>query len=99
MIYTVGHTANYLAAIERHGTIQKTGRIEPCGALPDGYEGGFAFRTIDEARRLLVMIGHLNDWQVFGLDADWERDTVPAADGWWHNLIRHADIIVLPESA
>ncbi len=32
---------------------------------------------------------------MFGLDADWEKDTVASKDGWWHNLINSSYIIDL----
>lgn len=99
MIYTIGHKVNYLNAIEKHGTIQKLGK-KPPGDDPDypnGYPGGYAFRTLEDARRGLVEEDKHGTWAIFGIDADWEQDTEPSNDGWYHHLIRDADIVPLNE--
>lgn len=100
MIYTIGHKENYLAAIREHGAIQKLGRRPPgfFDDYPDGYPGGYAFKTIEDAKRGLVEEDEHVTWAVFGLEAEWERDTTPAKDGWWHELLNDANIIVLFET-
>lgn len=98
MIYTIGHRENYLKAIQEHGVIQKLGRRLPDARndfFPDGYPGGYAFQTYEDAQRGLAEEDKHGTWCIWGLDADWERDTAPAKDGWWHNLIKDADIIPL----
>jgi hypothetical protein len=99
VIYTVGHKANYLQAIadSDEGCIQKVGKTDDLNGQP--YPGGYALRTYEDAQRLLEEVGHVDDWAVFGLDADWEQDTEPSQDGWWHNLLRDAWIIVLEEQS
>ena len=101
MIYTIGHKTNYLAAIQREGVIQKVGKRLPGEDpnYPDGYPGGYAFRTLEDAARGLLEEDKSGKWGIFGMDADWERDTELADDGWWHHLLKDADIIVLPETS
>lgn len=99
MIYTIGHRVNYLKAMQEvGGSIRKLGK-RGSGEhtdFPMGYPGGFAFQTIEEAQRAIEEHDKLGEWGVFGLEADWEIDTEPSPDGWWHNLLRDATIIVIP---
>jgi hypothetical protein len=98
MIYTIGHKENYLAAIAERGTVHKIGKREPnmrAEIYPNGYPGGYAFLTIEDAQRRIVEEGKVGEWDVFGLEADWESDTEPAPNGWWHNLLFDAALIVL----
>lgn len=100
MIYTIGHRENYLKNIERYGTIQKLGRLAPGvdDRYPEGYPGGYAFKTLEDAQRGLIEENPSGTWAVFGIEADWDQDTAPDSDGWWHSLLKDADIIVLPET-
>ncbi len=81
MIYTIGYSANLQQAIAKDGPVKQL----------DGY----AFKTLTDAFRMICEINHLDDFCIFGLDADWENDTTPSTDGWWHDLINDANIIVL----
>lgn len=90
MIYTIGHEGNYLANIEKYGTIHKLGKT-------DDYSGGYAFKTREDARRRIDEKYPNRGFAVFGLKADWNLDTVPSDDGWWRNLIRDAEIVVMAE--
>lgn len=93
MIYTIGNRENYLAAISDSGKIQKVGRhTQTDGTL---YPGGYAFQTIEAAQQRIAEEGQVGKWSVFGLDAEWDSDTEQAVDGWWHNLLVDADIVVL----
>jgi len=100
MIYTVGNREGYLRLIFDMGTILKIGKcavedfVGDKKEFPDGYPGGYALRTIKDGERLIKELNR-PDFAVFGLNADWERDTEPAGDGWWHYLLRDAEIIVL----
>lgn len=100
MIYTIGDRDNYLAAIQRDGIIQKLGKKQPGEHpdYPDGYPGGYAFQTLDDALRGLREEDQSGRWTVFGMDANWEQDTEPDQGHWWHSLKKEADIIVLPET-
>ncbi len=96
MIYTVGHKANYLKAIaeSEEGRIYKVGRTDDLDGQP--YPGGCAFKSLEDAQRMLKENGHTSDWAIWGIDADWENDTAPnQGGGWWHDLLRDAWIIPL----
>jgi hypothetical protein len=97
MIYTVGNKANYLKTISEAGVIRKVGRREVGDPhLPNGYNGGCAFRTAEDAQRFIDEQEKSEVWGVFGLLANWGTDTVPNADGgWWHDLIHDAEIVLL----
>lgn len=98
MIYTIGHEQVYLEAIadSPDGMIQKMGRRGPCKQFPDGYEGGYAFQSIEDAQRRIDLEYPTRDFVVFGMRANWETDTEPnREDGWWHNLLNDAEIVRL----
>jgi hypothetical protein len=88
-IYTIGHRANYLKAIAQ----SDTGTIKKLGKSKD-YPGGYAFLTREDAERRIQEAYANRGFAVFGLKAHWEHDTEPST-GWWHNLLRDAEIIVL----
>lgn len=100
MIYTIGSRENYLNAIENSdgGYIEKLGRYpresgEYVNTRPDGYVGGTVVQTFEDALRLLdTMPGAYCIW---GVDANWETDTVPSKNGWWHDLLYDSRIISL----
>ena len=89
IIYSIGHRKTYLRGLEE-GNLLKRGRY-------DDYPGGYAFRTKENAQRRIDE-AYDDTYAVFGLDADWERDTVPSQNGWWHALIVDRPIIALQES-
>lgn len=95
MIYTVGNEQSYRRQM-RNGPTHKVGRRPPGDSrFPDGYAGGYAVRTIEDGERLIEEMGQGRDWAVFGMEADWETDTVPSANGWWHALLRDALLVDL----
>jgi len=95
MIFTIGNRKNYLQFIMDYGVPEKLGKQPPNERFPDGYPGGYAFLTMADAERRIQEAGY-RDFAVFGLDADWQEDTEPSTDGWWHNLLVDADIVLLP---
>jgi hypothetical protein len=96
MIYTIGHEESYMQAIAKSetGVIQKTGRLK-ADDYGGPYSGGYAFQTLEDAQRRIDEAYSEQGYIVFGLNADWEHDTEPAYDGWWHYLIHHSDIVIL----
>jgi hypothetical protein len=88
MIYTIGHRESYLRGLQQ-GVLYKLGRRKD-------YPGGYAFKTKEDAQRRIDEV-YDDSYAVFGLDADWEEDTVPSEHGWWHALIVDRPIIVLSE--
>ena len=96
MIYTIGHKQSYLLAIANsaEGKIYKVGRRQPSADYPDGYEGGYALETKEDAERLIEQNYKNQGYVVFGLQADWAKGAIPADDGWWRNLKSDAEIVV-----
>ena len=92
MIYTIGHAVNDWNAIAANGTITKTGRIT--NADGQHYQGGIACQTYNDA---LEAINEIFDpaYEVFGLKADWDTDTVPSEVHRWHDLLVSSEIVPL----
>lgn len=86
-VFTVGHEANYDRGIVEYGKkFQKLGRRKD-------YPGGFAVRTPEDAERLIDEQGKRGEWAVYALAADWEKDTVPSENGWWHALVKSSRVV------
>ena len=86
-VFTVGTEAYYDRGIAEHGAkFKKVGRRE-------NYAGGFALRTPEDAERLIDEQGKRGVWAVYALEADWDTDTVPSSNGWWHALIKSSRIV------
>jgi hypothetical protein len=90
MIYTVGSKKAYLRTLLREGRVMKTGRCR-------GYAGGCAFKTREDAQRYLdeLAIQGYKDYMVFGLLANWDKDTRESPDHWWRDLLKDAEVVVL----
>lgn len=79
MIYTIGDTQTYDPLISNGGGV-KSGR----GSRP-GYPGGSVWLTAEEAER---WCDPAKRQVVYGVLADWERDTEPSASGMpWRDLL------------
>ena len=80
IIYTIGHTESYLKYFEEQGTPEKKGRDSSC-------PGGSVWETREEAEK------HCQEgYSVFGVFADWEKETVPTKKG-WNDLLVDAPLI------
>jgi len=96
MIYTIGHKATYDAGLEANGN-------EWCNlGRQGGYRGGAVWRTRQEVQRA----ADANDgYAVYGVLADWERDTeaakTPEGHGKIcpHDLLRTSRIVRLEEGS
>lgn len=97
MIYTIGNKENYLKAIAEQGTIFKVGKTDDWQG--QSYAGGCCFETYDEAKQFAQEwtkeLGR--EFAVFGLDADWEKDTEAGAIKPYHFLLVDTPIIVLED--
>lgn len=93
-VYTVGHAETYRHGIAEHGDgFTKLGRrARGSHQFPDGYPGGYALASPEDARRLIEEEGR-PEWAVFELAADWDEDTAPSQVGWWHSLLHDAVIL------
>ena len=90
MIYTVGLTHKYERELAR-GPFNKIGRHRQ----PDGeiYPGGWVWQSPAEAKAYLVARKSTSIRSVYGVDADWERDTVAGES--FHHLLRDALVVRL----
>lgn len=87
--YTIGHTVNYRKAIEETGQIEKCGRDGCC----NGDKGGYAFRTVEDAKQRIQEQGKQGEWSVWEMETEFDSNTYPNPDGgWWHHLINDAPI-------
>lgn len=86
-VYTVGYEPMYDKGIAELGNdFRKKGRTHD-------YPGGFAANTVEDAKRLIVEHGDGKGWAIYELDADWDRDTVQASNGWWRDLLNDSVIL------
>lgn len=83
MIYTIGHTISYEQYfLEQHPEgPHKKGRDAT-------YPGGSMWSTFEEAQTNCPA-----DYSVYGVEADWEIDTVPSLAGSWHDLLKDSKLI------
>ena len=94
MIYTVGIKINYDFHLHR-------AQHEPSDFLKRGPYGGFfggiVFKTSEEALEFLIKTGNLGTYSVYGVEADWDRDTIPDKNvlNTYHRLQRDAKIVQL----
>ena len=90
VIYTVGPEKVYKAQLQVWGDLFKVGRTEE-------YRGGCAFQSIVDAQRWIQEYKKEEDrkFGVFGLNAEWGKDTEPSEDKWWHYLLHNRQVIPL----
>ncbi len=93
MIYTVGSKRAYFRSLLKDGKVMKSGRKR-------GYAGGCAFRNREDAQRHIdeLEFQGYKGFLVFGLLADWEKDTQASTQHWWHDLLKDAEVVVLEKS-
>lgn len=82
MIYTVGKTEVY----EDYMAKDKN---------PEKAKGGSVWRTRDDARGYLLESKQDKTFSVYGVEADWEKDTEPTLEGKWRALTRKARLVKL----
>jgi len=95
MIYTLGHRPSYeegLTKSEAAGKpFKKVGRKED-------YQGGSVWRTREGVEAYLKANAHrLHDYAVYGVEADWERDTAPNPEHPFHDLLVDAPLVRLEQ--
>jgi len=94
MIYTIGHTQNYIDAIRRSLKTDTPG-IQKVGKN-DSYEGGYAFATLEIAESYLKKIKKDTVWCVWGLDCTMQNTYMHESKE-YHLIIENTDIIPLFE--
>ena len=96
MIYCVGLRMKYEQAFAAAEPVIKQGR----GVDRDGrsYPGGWVWRTVADARRFIAVNGLTATHDVYGVNADWDRDTAAdssAAGRETRRLVRDAEVVRL----
>jgi len=83
MIYTIGYTKSYLKYFEEQETPKKMGRTKD-------YPGGSVWKTKKEAQQNCK-----EGYSVFGVLADWNKDTEPNENESFNNLLIDAELVQL----
>lgn len=87
MLFTVGLIARYEPQLDR-GAAVKLGRAE-------GYEGGWVWATAEAAQAFLVAERSVSIRRVYGVLADWEKDTQAVEGKPYRVLLRNAEVVRL----
>lgn len=77
MIYTIGNTENYEKFFQQQ-------------AYPRKAIGGSVWKTFDEAK---FCCGRGDLYSVYGVEADWEKDTIKKGDHSWNDLLINAVLV------
>jgi hypothetical protein len=93
MIYSVGLNIRYGPALASGQKVIKQGRGVDAKGKP--YPGGFVFETVEDARRFLDAKGLAATHTIFGVLADWDRDTEEAPGEPFRRLTRDAEVVRL----
>lgn len=83
MIYTIGHKKMYEKYFEEIPKLKKMGKTSD-------YEGGTVWKTLQEAKEYCP-----EDYEVYGVEADWEKDTEPSNIAEWRYLMVDAELVKL----
>lgn len=82
MIYTVGKADVYDEALTRDPNLEKS-------------KGGLVWKTRDDARGHLFSTKQEKTFSVYGIEADWEKDTEVVQGSPWRSLTRSAKLVKL----
>lgn len=72
MIYTVGLIEKYERQIDEGTAIKLAGHADSAG---NSYPGGWVWQTAEEAHAYLVARNSTHNRRVYGVMADWAKDT------------------------
>ena len=101
MIYTMGHKEFYDKGLQEEKELgnpfKKLGRTID-HQYSDGhrgyYRGGSVWKTEEEARKYLESKSSLlTNYDVYGVLADWEKDTEESKEHPWRDLLRTSQIV------
>ena len=99
-VFTAGHASVYDEALSRYPSLCKIGRREPSDAFPQGYVGGWVFRTREDAVAFAEAVHPEVPFRLaaYGLilPTSWEEDVSPepGPDG-VHHLLHDARVVAL----
>ncbi len=89
MIFTVGRTTIYNLLLRDDPNPTKL------GSTADGYSGGSVWETREAAQHYLDVTGIGDEFSVYGVVADWDRDTEPEPGQEWHRLLVTSKLVRL----
>ncbi len=87
MIYCIGLRARYEAALSGPQPVVKR------GGTGSDYAGGWVWAKAEEALRFIAENGLVATHAVYGVLAEWERDTRQIAGEPYRRLIRDAEVV------
>lgn len=82
MIYTVGNRLAYNQYFKELKEVEKAA-------------GGSVWKTFDDVATYLSRITHAGQYEIFGVEADWEKDTIDLEGASWNALTKNAKLIKL----
>jgi hypothetical protein len=91
MIYTIGHKESYEKGFEEFKFNPE--EFKKMGRHLD-YIGGSVFKTPEEGREYLVR-NCIDDFEVYGVEADWMLDSEENEHGEFNNLLIDARLVKL----
>jgi len=83
MIFTIGKTEYYERYFREQDCPRKLGKT-------NDYEGGSVWKTREEAQKFCP-----EGYSVYGVEADWGKDTEPNENGDYHNLLVTSPLVRL----
>jgi hypothetical protein len=89
LIYCLGVKECYERYFQEQEQPLKLGRREE-----ENYPGGSVWRTREEAQQNCPP-----RYAVYGVIADWEKDTTPSSQGNWHDLLIDAPLVRLDQDS
>jgi hypothetical protein len=87
VIFTIGRKLAYEAALD-DPAVEKPLKM----GKSDDYVGGSVWKTPEGARKNCPP-----GFIVYGVLADWEKDTAPSKEGNWHDLLKDSEFVRLPD--
>jgi hypothetical protein len=94
VIFTIGRTEAYEETFRLQYTPEKLGRIadpnllKTLGIKESYYSGGSVWKTPEDAKKNCP-----SDYSVYGVLADWDKDTEPSREGDWNDLLKTSILI------
>ncbi|MNC01391.1 hypothetical protein D3C81_958480 [compost metagenome] len=93
MIYSIGlknyYEQRFLEFKDNPCDFKKMGKT-------DDYIGGSVFQTKELAEKFLIE-NVIEDFGIYGVLADWDKDTEESNCHWWNNLLIDAQLIRIEE--
>lgn len=96
MIYTLGVKEVYDRYISEDPMPMKLGRRDDWNGKP--YHGGSVWKTFEDAKTYLANTCESEKFNVYGVMADLDSETVPNESGRWNDLLVDAVLVKLDQA-